>query len=78
VFTEHTRSFAREWDGSGVDTALVDPEALRENWLSKVPHLPTMNLLQQAWLHTQQTIEEPATPSWVVGTGEDAAAPATQ
>jgi asparagine synthase (glutamine-hydrolysing) len=78
VFTEHTRSFAREWDGSGVDTALVDPEALRENWLSKVPHLPTMNLLQQAWLHTQQIIEEPATPSSVVGTGEDAAAPATQ
>jgi len=63
VFTEHTRSFARQWGGGGVDTDLVDPEALRENWLSESPHLPTMNLLQQAWLHTQQVVEEPETPA---------------
>jgi asparagine synthase (glutamine-hydrolysing) len=27
VFTEHTREFARQWNGDGVDTDLVDPEA---------------------------------------------------
>ena len=53
VFTEHTRSFARRWDGTGVDTELVDPEVLRDNWLSESPHAPTMTLLQQAWLHAQ-------------------------
>lgn len=50
VFTEHTREFARQWNGEGVDTDLVDPEALRENWLSEAPHAPSMALLQQAWL----------------------------
>jgi hypothetical protein len=50
VFTEHTREFARQWHGDGVDTALVDPETLRDNWLSDFPHAPSMCLLQQAWL----------------------------
>lgn len=79
VFTEHTRSFAREWDGSGVDTDLVDPEALRENWLSESPHLPTMTLLQQAWLKTQRVVGErgmPAGSSSPPGTVGDKAAPA--
>ncbi|PZS35500.1 MAG: hypothetical protein DLM61_01765 [Pseudonocardiales bacterium] len=78
VFTEHTRSFARGWDGSGVDTDLVDPEALRENWLSEIPHAPTMSLLQQAWLHTQQAVGERGTPAASSSppfTGGDAAAP---
>ncbi len=81
VFNEHTRSFARGWDGSGVDTDLVRPEALRENWLSDLPHLPTMNLLQQAWLHTQEvTVEDgkPAAPSAPLGSGGDTAAPAAR
>ncbi|MGH3903816.1 MAG: asparagine synthase-related protein [Pseudonocardiaceae bacterium] len=50
VFTEHTREFARRWNGDGVNPDLVDPEALRENWLSASPHAPSMALLQQAWL----------------------------
>lgn len=50
VFTEHTRDFARGWTGDGVDPDLVDPEALRDNWLSARPHAPSMSLLQQAWL----------------------------
>ncbi|HWM03596.1 MAG TPA: asparagine synthase-related protein [Actinophytocola sp.] len=50
VFTRYTREFARTWDGTGVDTDLVDPVALRENWLSPTPHAPSMTLLQQAWL----------------------------
>lgn len=52
VFTRYTREFARGWDGSGVDTDLVDPAALRENWLSVAPHAPSMTLIQQAWLAT--------------------------
>ncbi|PXY32793.1 hypothetical protein BAY60_07220 [Prauserella muralis] len=52
VFTERTREFARNWQGAGVDATLVDPEALRANWLSDRPHAPTMSLLQQAWLAT--------------------------
>lgn len=63
VFTEHTREFARRWDGDGVDTALVDPEKLRENWLSASPHAPSMALLQQAWLGTQRIGNE--------GTGQE-------
>jgi len=50
VFTRYTREFARTWNGSGVDTDLVDADALRETWLSKDPHAPSMSLLQQAWL----------------------------
>lgn len=50
LFTEQTRAFARGWTGDGVDEALVDPEALRDNWLSARPYAPTMSLLQQAWL----------------------------
>ena len=80
VFTEHTRCFAREWDGSGVDTDLIDPEALRENWLSESPHAPTMNLLQQAWLYTQKAVEERRTlaPSSPSSAGGDTADPATR
>lgn len=50
VFTRYTREFARTWNGSGVDVDLVDPDALRETWLSEDPHAPSMSLLQQAWL----------------------------
>lgn len=53
VFTRYTREFARKWDGTGVDTTLVNPEALRDNWLLPTPHAPSMSLLQQAWLAGQ-------------------------
>jgi hypothetical protein len=56
VFTRYTREFARTWDGTGVDTDLVDPVALRENWLSPTPHAPSMTLLQQAWLSRPDTL----------------------
>jgi hypothetical protein len=54
VFTRRTREFARTWNGSGVDGDLVDPDALRETWLSTDPHAPSMSLLQQAWLARQR------------------------
>jgi asparagine synthetase B (glutamine-hydrolysing) len=50
VFARYAKEFARTWNGSGVDDDLVDPETLREIWLSDDPHAPSMTLLQQAWL----------------------------
>jgi asparagine synthase (glutamine-hydrolysing) len=54
VFRRYTREFARTWNGSGVDADLVDPEVLRDMWLSDDPHAPSMSLLQQAWLVRQR------------------------
>ncbi len=48
---ESTRAFARSWDGSGVDEALVDPERLRQEWLAEQPSAISSVLLQSAWLH---------------------------
>jgi asparagine synthase len=53
VFTERGRDFAAKWDGSGVDPELVDPEVLRNIWLSDRPDGGTMVLMQQAWLASQ-------------------------
>ncbi|HSB85444.1 MAG TPA: asparagine synthase C-terminal domain-containing protein [Ilumatobacteraceae bacterium] len=47
---EHTRQFAAQWSGHGLDPDLVDPEALRRNWLGERPAAPTAALLQAAWL----------------------------
>ena len=49
---EPTREFVRTWDGSGVDTDVVDPDALRTAW-SRWP-IPggTGALVQQLWLAT--------------------------
>ena len=48
-----TRAFAQEWDGSGVDPALVDVEVLRSLWLAPRVHPATTPLLQTAWLASQ-------------------------
>jgi len=47
---EHSREFARAWNGRGVAGDLVDPDALRKAWLAPVPHHASAALLQQAWL----------------------------
>jgi hypothetical protein len=49
-FGPHTRAFAADWDGTGVDADLVDPDALRRAWLDDVPPAASAMLLQQAWL----------------------------
>jgi asparagine synthetase B (glutamine-hydrolysing) len=49
---EATRTFAREWDGSGLDDSFVDTERLRAEWLSERPSALANALLQQAWLRT--------------------------
>ncbi len=47
-FGPHARAFATEWDGTGVDPGLVDPDVLRAQWLSARPHGCSVALLQQA------------------------------
>lgn len=49
-FGPATRAFVSGWHGAGVDTALVDVEALQAEWSSATPHAGTLALLQQAWL----------------------------
>ena len=50
---DETRRFASTWDGSGVDTDLVDPERLRQVWLSAEPTMAAGLLLQSARLAHQ-------------------------
>ena len=52
--SQHTRRFAEQWNGDGVDHELVDAELLRQEWLSEWPSAMTAALLQQAW-RTQRT-----------------------
>jgi asparagine synthetase B (glutamine-hydrolysing) len=49
-FASYSRTFAENWSGGGVDESLVDPEALRAEWLRPVPDFRTAMLLQAAWL----------------------------
>ena len=48
----NSRRFAKRWDGSGVDPEIVDPEALRRQWLAPEPDGRSALLLQAAWLHS--------------------------
>jgi asparagine synthase (glutamine-hydrolysing) len=55
VFTEvssgsEARAFAANWDGSGVDESLVDPEIVRSVWLSERPSMQSLTMLQAAYL----------------------------
>lgn len=47
-----SRSFAAQWDGQGVDEAMVDPDALRTAWTVFRPKMGAVALLQTAWLAT--------------------------
>jgi len=46
------RAFADTWDGTGLDPVLVDPDALRAEWLSPRPDFRSLVPLQCAWLAT--------------------------
>ncbi|MDQ3932264.1 MAG: asparagine synthase-related protein [Actinomycetota bacterium] len=46
----YTRAFIETWDGSGIDSDLVDGEALRTCWRQSPPPVGTFMLLQAAWL----------------------------
>jgi hypothetical protein len=52
-FAGHTRAFLRDWSGGGIDTRLVDEDALRKEWAQPTPPAMTALLLQSAWLATQ-------------------------
>jgi hypothetical protein len=52
-FGGESRAFAAAWSGRGLDETLVDPEALRREWLSDIPDFRTALLLQSAWLAEQ-------------------------
>jgi hypothetical protein len=48
-FNEHSRQFARDWDGRGVDDALVEVEQLRAAWRRPSVDPRSLSLLQSAW-----------------------------
>ena len=59
VFWGHrARAFAESWSGRGLDEEMVDPEALRREWLSDQPDLRTGMLMQLAWLAEEVSREE--------------------
>ncbi len=49
----YSRAFLDEWDGTGLDTDLIDVEALREVWRQPSIHAGTFQLIQAAWLASQ-------------------------
>ena len=46
----HSRRFVQEWRGGDLPGGLINEEALREEWLSAIPHFASSVPLQQAWL----------------------------
>lgn len=48
-----SRAFAEGWDGRGLDPALVDPEALRAEWLKPRPEYRSLTALNAAWLASE-------------------------
>jgi Asparagine synthase len=61
-WTDHSRAFAAQWDGGGVDPELVDPAALRREWSKPEPDTRSWLLLQSAWL-AQHEVLPVATPA---------------
>jgi hypothetical protein len=57
-WSDQSREFARDWDGEGVAQELVDPEALRSEWLAEIPDFRTATLLQATWLARQERADE--------------------
>jgi asparagine synthase (glutamine-hydrolysing) len=55
LFGEQARSFAESWSGRGLDETLVDPEAVREGWLTEPFDSRSGALMQLAWLHDQDS-----------------------
>jgi asparagine synthetase B (glutamine-hydrolysing) len=58
----HTRDFIARWDGHGLDSGIVDVEALRDLWSGPVIHGGTFQLVQAAWLATEGTTDRPGAP----------------
>jgi asparagine synthetase B (glutamine-hydrolysing) len=56
---QHSRRFIRDWDGSGVDPRLIDVDVLRSAWATAWVPGGTFQLLQSAWLSTQEQQHSP-------------------
>jgi asparagine synthetase B (glutamine-hydrolysing) len=55
MFSNHTRVFARAWDGrTGLEAGLVDGGALRRMWTSGWTHSGSAMALQASWLASEQ------------------------
>jgi asparagine synthase (glutamine-hydrolysing) len=50
LFGEDTKAFVAQWNGTGIDTDLVDADRLRLEWMADQPHALTTLLLQSCWL----------------------------
>ena len=50
TFGPESRAFAESWDGNGLDTSLVIPEALRAAWLAPTGNALSLLALQQAYV----------------------------
>jgi asparagine synthetase B (glutamine-hydrolysing) len=66
-WNEHSRAFARDWDGSGLDQRVVDTEELRRQWASPQPDARTYLLLQAAALAARPSSAVGETPQAVGG-----------
>jgi asparagine synthase (glutamine-hydrolysing) len=49
-FTDVSRAYVETWDGDGIDSRLVDPEALKREWTKPVPSALSTALLQAVWM----------------------------
>jgi asparagine synthetase B (glutamine-hydrolysing) len=49
-----SRKFAEDWQGSGINTELIDPEVLRREWLKPVPVFGAALPLHAAWLYERK------------------------
>lgn len=54
-WTERARSFARQWEGSGLPEEWVNPRELARHWSGSNPSVPSSTLLQAAWLAQLET-----------------------
>ena len=50
LWRTEARAFARQWDGTGVDPAMVDAERLRAAWAADNPVFASVTSLHAAWL----------------------------
>lgn len=55
-WNEHARAFVAQWDGSGVDTARVDVDALRAEWSKEFAYPQSFIQLQRAWLSKNEGV----------------------
>lgn len=74
-FGPHARSFVKRWQGDGVDTQLVNRDALRKAWHEPVPDGRTFTLLQHAWMLTEASRAGASSPPPATTTNEDGGAP---